>query len=301
MSGWCFMTKTDVDYRLLANFVAVADQQSFTKAARRQGIGKGTVSRAIAQLEALLGAELIHRTTHAVALSTAGLALYERVAPHLAALDQAVQKLPERGSVPSGQLRITAPPDVGLIVLPEVLSHFSRRYPEISFELHLTNVQVNLVADGFDLALRAGSGALKDSTLTARRLCETAISFFAAPSYLARRGKPKKLGDTAHDWIVHTSVRAVNKPLREVTARFLCDDFLLIRNLARDGGGIAILPRFVGSPFVVDGLLEEVPLGDRPGGSPVLYLVYPSSGQVPRKVTAFRDFFVEWLKTSPLQ
>ena len=163
------MPETQADTQLLTTFVAVADEQSFTKAARKLGIGKGTVSRAIALLEEQLGAELLHRTTHAVALSTAGVALYERVAPHIAALHQAVQKLPERAAVPSGELRLTAPQDIAQVILPEVLTQFARRYPEVHVDLRVTNLRVDLVAEGFDLAIRVAT-KMKDSTLTARRL-----------------------------------------------------------------------------------------------------------------------------------
>src|SRR5262245_32484260 len=104
MGTWCSMNETPLDYRLLTIFATVAELYSFSKAARKLGIGKGTVSRAIARLEELMGAELIHRTTHDVALSTAGAALYERTAHHLAALDVAVHDLPERATEPSGQL-----------------------------------------------------------------------------------------------------------------------------------------------------------------------------------------------------
>ena len=137
------MPETQADTQLLTTFVAVADEQSFTKAARKLGIGKGTVSRAIALLEEQLGAELLHRTTHAVALSTAGVALYERVAPHVAALNQAVQKLPERAAVPSGELRMTAPQDVAQVILPEVFTQFARRYPEVRIDLRATNRHVD--------------------------------------------------------------------------------------------------------------------------------------------------------------
>jgi len=293
------MTETAPDYELLASFRAVAEERSFTKAARRLGIAKGTVSRAITRLEQQLGVELLHRTTHAVALSTAGVALYERVSPALAALDQAVQKLPERAEAPSGDLRMTAPLDFGVIVLPEVLAHFARRYPAITVEVRLTNVHLDLVAEGFDLAIRAGA-TMKDSTLVARRIAGGGLELFAAPSYLARRGRPKALGDPTHDWIVHASVRSAAKSLREMSARFVCDDFLLIRNLARHGAGIAMLPHFVATPFLRDGLLEEVTLADPPAVSGGLFVVYPSRGQVPRKVTAFRDFLVAWLKRSPV-
>jgi DNA-binding transcriptional LysR family regulator len=291
------MQATQPDYGLLSIFVAVANEQSFTKAARKLGIGKGTVSRAIAALEEQLSAELLHRTTHAVALSTAGSALYDRVAPHLAALEQAVQGLPERAEVPSGELRITAPPDFGLVILAEALSHFGRRYPEVTVSVRLTTDNVDLVADGFDLAIRAASRRLKNSALTARRLGETSLGFFAAPSYVARRGKPKAFGETGHDWIVHPGALTA---IKELTPRFSCSDFMLVRRLAQDGAGIGMMPRMLGTPFVSDGLLEEIDCGESGAWRATLYLVYPTSRQVPRKVIAFRDFLLEWLKRSPL-
>jgi DNA-binding transcriptional LysR family regulator len=294
------MGKTPIDYQLLAAFVAVAEESSFSKAARKLGIGKGTVSRSIARLEAILGAELLHRTTHAVALSTAGAALYERTAHHLAALDQAVLKLPERAEQPSGQLRITAPHDFSVIVLPEVLSQFSRRYPDIRFDVRLTNARVDLVAEGFDLAIRAAPARMKDSSLTARRLGGASIAAYAAPSYLARRGRPRQLGDAAHDWIMHPGMLTVWKPPRGTAWRFLCDDILLKRDLLRDGVGVGVLPRFVGEPYVRDGLLEPVPMREWHPAKAFFFLLYPSSGQVPRKVTALGDFLLDRLNKAPL-
>jgi len=291
------MPETQAEYHLLATFVAVADEQSFTKAARKLGIGKGTVSRAIAQLEEQLGAELLHRTTHAVALSTAGVALYERVAPHVAALNQAVQKLPERAAVPSGELRMTAPQDIAQVILPDVLTQFARRYPEVRVDLRVTNRQVDLVAEGFDLAIRAAT-KMKDSTLTARRLGFEGLHFYAAPSYVARRGRPRRLGEPDHDWIAHPGVSAALKLPTDPTTRFTCDDFLMIRALASAGAGIGMMPRFIGAPHVKEGLLEDLQLA-APGVRAGLYLVWPSSGQVPRKVVAFREFFVDWLNKTP--
>jgi DNA-binding transcriptional LysR family regulator len=293
------MHETHADTALLTTFVAVADEQSFTKAARKLGIGKGTVSRAIALLEEPRGAARLHRTTPAVALSTAGVALYERVAPHIAALNQAVQKLPERAAVPSGELRLTAPQDIAQVILPEVLTQFARRYPEVRVDLRATNRQVDLVAEGFDIAIRAAT-KMKDSTLTARRLAIGGLGSYAAPSYVARRGRPKRIGDADHDWIVHPFTRAALKLPAETVTRFQCDDFLVIRALARDGAGVGMMPRFVGTPYVNEGLLEDVGLAEPASLRAGLYLVWPSSGQVPRKVVAFREFFVEWLRKAPM-
>lgn len=288
------------DYHLLAVFVAVAEQRSFTKAARRLGLAKGTVSRAIAELERQLGTELLHRTTHAVALSTAGAALFERTASHLSALDQAVHKLPERTAEPSGELRLTAPYDFGLVVLPAVLAQFARRYPDVRVDVRLTNAVVDLVAEGFDVAIRVATGTLRDSTLTARRLGAVGGALFAAPSYLARRGRPKELGEARHDWLLFGPARAWLKMPRDAPWRFRSDDQLLVRELAREGGGIGPLSRSLAAPYVRDGLLEEVPVVELPRRAAEYFLVYPSSGQVPRKLTAFRDFLLEWIRQAPL-
>jgi DNA-binding transcriptional LysR family regulator len=164
----------------------------------------------------------------------------------------------------------------------------------------LTNAHVDLVAEGFDLAIRAAAFALKDSTLIARQLGGTGIQFYAAPSYLARRGKPKELGDPQHEWIAHPSLRGPLKLSREMPIRFLANDFMLIRNLAREGLGIGMVPRFLASPLVQDGLLEELSVGQQRVPVGGLFLVYPSRGETPRKVTAFRDFLFAWLKKSPL-
>ena len=288
-----------IDYQLLAIFTAVASHNSFSKAARKLGIAKGTVSRAVARLEAVVGAELLHRTTHSVALSTAGTALYERTAHHLAALDQAVIKLPERAEEPSGDLRLTVPNDFGAIVLPEILAQFSFRYPRIRFDVRLSNDRVDLVAGGFDLAIRAATTRMKDSRLTVRRLGATRGDFYAAPSYIARRGRPRLLGDPKHDWIMLASLTSVWKVPASVI-RFLCDDFFLVRSLVAHGAGVGLLPRFVADAHVRDGSLELVPVGSGPPLGADFILLYPSSGQVPRKVTAFRDFLIDRLKKTPL-
>jgi DNA-binding transcriptional LysR family regulator len=285
-----------VNLQLLVTFAAVAEQASFSKAAAKLGVAKGTVSRSIAQLEQLLGVELLHRTTHHVSLSTAGSALYERTRSHLSALHAALVELPEREEAPSGLLRMTAPPDFAAIVLPSLLAAFSRRFPSVRYEVRVGGQHIDLVKEGFDLAIRAATGRLDDSSLTVRRLGRGTASFYAAPTYLARRGRPKQLGDERHAWVLHPGIARRLVPNIE-SPQFSVDDFLLARELLRDGVGIGLLPSFLARSYVREGLLEEVALGDLSVMPGELVLLYPSSGQVPKKVAAFRDFLVDALRS----
>lgn len=291
------MNATQGNIDLLATFAAVASAESFSRAAKQLGVSKGTVSRAIARLERELGAQLVHRTTHEVALSTAGTALYERVAPHLAALGNALGELPERAEEPSGVLRVTAAHDVAAIILPEVIAPFTLRYPEVRFDLRVTNARLNLVADKIDVAIRAAR-TLTDSTLKARRLGTGAGGFYAAPSYLARRGEPRQLGDAKHEWIVMTSAITLFRGPKDFRPRILVDDVVTSRELAIAGVGVTMLPTFVAVEAVARGELAPV-LPGRGFGSVGMFLVYPSSGQVPRKVTVFGDFLAARLLTKP--
>jgi DNA-binding transcriptional LysR family regulator len=293
------MPETAPDYHLLAAFVAVAEEASFSKAARRLAVTKGTVSRAIARLEDTVGAELVHRNTHKVALSTAGTALYERTAPHLAALDRAVGTLPERSEQPSGELRMTAPHDFAAIVLPELVAQFMVRFPDVSFDIRVTNTRLDIIGERLDLAIRAAHGKLADSRLTARKLTVGSLAFYASPSYLARRGEPRAFGDPKHEWVVMPGVLSFLRPPKGFRPRVVVDDMLTLRNFVRDGAGVGLLPRFVTETQVAEGRLQPLALGHGLG-SASLMLVYPSSGQVPRKVAAFRDFLLERLKARPL-
>jgi DNA-binding transcriptional LysR family regulator len=291
------MDRTPIDYELLAIFVMVADETSFSKAAKRLGIAKGTVSRAITRLEAVVGAEVVHRTTHRVALSTAGASLYERTAPHLAALDRAVGRLPERDEEPSGELRIAAPPDFGAALLAPILAQFAMRYPEVRFDLRLSASVVDLVSEGIDLAIRPGPNRLKDSTLTARRLGGA----YASPAYVARRGVPRRFGEPGHDWVVFPPLLNLRRLPKDFRPRFVSNDFNMTRSLVREGVGVGIMPSFLASPDIAAGTLVPVTLQEGGIESGGLFFVYPSSGQVPRKVIAFRDFLIDRMRNRSLQ
>ncbi|WP_394690076.1 LysR family transcriptional regulator [Hoeflea sp.] len=288
--------KTPFDLRFLTTFAAVAEHQSFSKAATSLGVAKGTVSRTIAQLEAELGVELLHRTTHHVALSTAGVVLYERTREHLRALQTSVANLPELEEEPSGLLRLTCSPDFGVLVLPAIITGFSRRFPNVRFDIRLSTDHEDLVREGFDLAIRVATGPLKDSALKMRRIGRGTAAFYAAPAYIARCERPQRLLDEQHSWVLHAGVIQLLK-LDIDSVQFCVDDFFLARDLMRDGVGVGMLPTFIAQSYLDEGLLEEVSLQGAPEMFGDLVMLYPSSGQTPKKVTAFRDFLIEALKS----
>lgn len=285
---------------LLDQFVAVAETGSFSAAATRLGVTKGTVSRAIARLEESIGSELVHRTTRKVALSTAGQALLERSAPHLAALRRSVCTLPELEEQPSGTLKITAPTDVGIELLPEVVAGFALRHPAIQIDAHVTNRVVDLGGEGFDLAIRAvPKYPLRDSAMVARPIGASEFQFFAAPSYVARRGQPRESGDPDHDWVMLRQLRKT-PAAKPIKPRIVADDLFFLREVMKAGVGVGLLPVYLAEPYVRTGHLVRVLPHHRLRGQGQLVVMYPSARRVPRKVSAFRDYLLQALANRPL-
>jgi DNA-binding transcriptional LysR family regulator len=269
-----------------------------TGAAKRLGVTTGTVSRAIARLEGLAGAELVHRTTRHVSLSTAGQALFERAAFHVRGLETALENLPERQQEPAGTLRLTAPPDLGVTLLADVIARFAALYPRVRVDVDLSNRKVDLVAEGFDLALRANTGKERDSSLVMRRVLVVEKRFYTSPAYVARRGLPRAVGASDHDWIGFAPLRKTLKLPDGKEPRVVGNDILFVREAARAGVGIGMLPHFVGEPLVASGsLVAALPRVRLSSGS--IVLLYPSAGPTPRKVTAFRDVLLAALNRPP--
>jgi DNA-binding transcriptional LysR family regulator len=295
-----------MDLGLLTIFEAVARTASFSSAARELDLPKSSVSRGVARLEAELDVPLLFRTTSQVALSAAGTALYDRITPLLAALKRALSEMPEREEQPSGTLKVTAPVDLGAIFLVEVVTRYTARFPGVSVDLHLTGRLVDLVAEGFDVALRVAP-ALKDSSLVARRAAPVMVHLFASPLYLARRGTPRTEAELAsHDWVLfRTGPRKLqfSPPLGEgahgPAGRIVCDDLLFVRDALLAGAGLGTLPTFVAAPEVEAGRLVRVlPRFEQQAGT--LHIVTPAARHQPHKVVAFRDLVLELLRTRGL-
>lgn len=275
---------------LVSVLVAVGETASFSAAAQRLGVTTGTVSRSIARLEALAGAQLVHRTTRHVSLSAAGQALFERSASHVRSIEAALKNLPEGQQEPAGTLCLTAPPDLGVTLLPDVIARFVSLYPQVRVHLDIGNRKVDLVAEGFDLALRASTGKEKDSSLVRSRLMPIEMRFYASPSYLARRGSPREQWSGDHDWIGFFPASKHPRIPVGFEPRVASNDMLFVREATRAGVGIGLLPNFVGDPLVASGALSTVLTRVRFASASFIMLHPP--GPVPRKVTAFREVFV---------
>ncbi|WP_394839714.1 LysR family transcriptional regulator [Pendulispora rubella] len=304
-----------IDLNLVRAFVAVHETGSFSGAAARLDAPRSTVSRAISALEASLRVRLFHRTTRQVSTTSAGVALYERLAPSLSALERSLAELPEREEEPSGILRVTSTVDLGGAVLAESVARFTSRYRAARVEVHLSNSVVNLVRDGFDLALRITRGKMmRESSLVVRRVGTIRIQLYASPSYLARRGTPRAPSDLgAHDWVsyrgaMHLQEMAAGEwqltdspPKTRITpeVRVLCDDMSFAREALKAGAGFGAIPSFLGDPEVVNGTLVRL-LPQLVAETSRVYLVYPSQKHPAPKLTAFRDIVVELLRQRPL-
>ncbi len=290
-----------MDYNDLALFLRIVEQGSFTAAARSLGMPKSSVTRSIARLERHLGARLMQRTTHQRGLTDAGRALYDRIKGAFASVEDGINAVRDLGDEPTGLVRMTASPDTaGLGALPNTIAAFVARYPKIQVELTLTNRIVDLVAEGIDLALRAGP--LADSSLVARRIGTSHLALFAAPSYLRRAGRPKKFAELERHAAVMFRARqgkatwTLQGPKGEervmVSGQVSADDFTFVTRATIAGLGIALLP----APFATQRLktkeLERVLPAYATHASP-LSLVMPSTKFLPSRVALLRDFVLE--------
>ncbi len=286
----------------VAVFVRVVDAGSFSRAARELSLPKSTVSRAVSRLEAALSVRLLQRTTRSLNLTDEGDRYYKSVAPALGMLRNAEHELDATQEVVKGTLRMTAPADAGELLLSDLISEFVATHPEVSIDLVLTGRRVDMIAEGFDLAVRAGT--LPDSSLIAKKLGDVQEWLVASPSYVERRGTPKSVKalerhdvvlfrpvEGANHWELHGQSGAAKV---SVSGRVGADDMNFIYRAALAGAGIALLPSFQVVPDIDAGrLVRLLPRLERV--SSALWVVTPSRRYVPRKVAAFRELLIERL------
>lgn len=284
-----------IDLNKVRAFVLVHRTGSFTAAAAELGVPRSTVSRAVASLEESTGLRLFQRTTRRVTTTSAGRALFDRLMPSLTSIERSLMDLPERAPAPSGTLRVTSTIDLGAALLGDVIARYVARHPEVRVDVRLGNAVVDLVKDGFDVALRLASGPLRGKSLVARRVGTVSFGYYASPEYVARRGSPRSLADLDRHDVVALS--AEPRATRQ-RARVVGDDKGFVRALLRAGGGVGLLPAYLANEDVLAGrLVRVVPTFE--GTSGTIHLVMPSRKHVPSRVTAFRDLVIEMLRQRP--
>ncbi|MDB4968823.1 MAG: Transcriptional regulator, LysR family [Myxococcales bacterium] len=275
-------------------FTRVVQSGSFTAAARALDLTKSSISRKVSELEDRLGARLLQRTTRKLSLTDVGRAYYENCARIVAELEEADLAVGRMQSSARGVLRITVPLAFG--AFGAIVAEFSKRYPEVQVEIVATDRQVDLVEEGFDLAIRAG--ALADSTLIARPLGQVRRLLVASPAYLKKSGQPKAPADLEkHACLVFAAapsparwtLRRDGKSVKVSTpARLVVNDFELLREAARSGLGIATLPEYLCKEDFARGRLRAVLPAWCTEETPI-HAVYPTTRHLSPKVIAFVD------------
>lgn len=281
-------------------FAKVVASASYAEAARKLGITRSAVSKAVSELEADLGARLLDRTTRRVAPTEAGLAYYQRCLAILADVEEAEAQIARLHDEPKGRLRVNAPMTFGIRCLSGVIADFMTRYPDLKIELSLSDRAIDPMEEGFDVTIRIGR--LEDSSLIARRLGTTRMALVAAPAYLAVHGRPEAPSDLAgHRCLHYGHATSVQKwPLREggrdisapIDAVFSSNNGDTLRDAALRGNGIARLPTFIVGEDIDTGRLNVVLEAWRPADLGI-HALYAPSRYLAAKTRVFVDVLVE--------
>ncbi|MDE2417683.1 MAG: LysR family transcriptional regulator [Burkholderiales bacterium] len=284
----------------LSAFVKVVQTGSFTRAAESLGTQKAHLSRVITQLEKKLGVRLLERTTRSLSLTEVGREMFERAVGIIGAVEDAERTAHKTQAEPRGVLKLTCGVEFGMVAVSRWIACYLQRYPLVQVQAEFTGRLVDLVHEGFDLAIRVGN--LPDSSLAARKLDSLEYGLFASPDYLSRRGLPASPDELAtHDrlafsggaqsqtWRLH---KGSHEARVETAPRLVVNNSFAVRDAVIAGLGVAQLPLVVIQPQLSQGLLVRVLPDWKPPDVPV-HAVFPSARYLTPKVRAFIDLSVE--------
>jgi len=289
----------------LRSFVEVVESGGFSRAARRLGVSKSMVSRRVGRLEDELGSRLLSRTTRGLSPTEAGLELKARSERILAELEEAREAVASQGSEVVGRLRLSAPLSFGVRYIAPVLAQIACKHPRLEIDVSYTDRIVDVVGEGLDAAVRIG--ALRDSSLIARRLAPVRAVIVASPDYLARNEHPRTPSDlTRHQCLIYTGSSVLDWVFRSDKStisvrpegRLRTDSGEVIQQWAIEGLGIAAMPSFLVSDALSEGKLEHI-LRDYYLPEVAIHIVRPPGAYVPGKVRVLIDTLVERFSGEP--
>jgi len=297
-NNYCYMAIIN-EQQGLREFIAVVEQGSFTAAAQALDVSTSFVSRQVGRLEDRLGARLLNRTTRSQTLTELGQTYYQRSRDILDELERLESDMADLQEKPKGLVRVTAAGLYAERFVAPAIAEFMQRYPEVSVELNTAMQVVDIVAEGYDLAVRMS--ALDDSSLVARKVVDRRVSVAGSPAYFAQHGRPKTPDDLrrhnclqlgAMEWRFAwpDSVRSVR-----VRGNWTSDNASAITAAAIRGIGLARLAHYYFDDAVARGELELV-LEDYEPQDSATWLIYPNREYLPTRVRYLVDFLAEWLK-----
>jgi DNA-binding transcriptional LysR family regulator len=281
----------------IREFVAVVEAGSFAQAAVRLNLSRSAVGKAVARLEARLGARLCHRTTRVLSLTEDGIAFHERCTRALKELEEAELAVESGRQTPAGKVRVTVPVIIGRRCVAPVLFDVARQHPALVLEMSFSDRPVDLIEEGYDLAVR--NGALPDDPgLMSRALVRQRMTVCASPAYLAKHGRPATLADlSAHQAIDYAGPRYTRNwffpgeqgSIKEIAmkGRIRLDDLEAIGDAAEAGFGLAWLPYWLIRRRIAAG--ELVPLFDDPAAEFTTSALWPKAPFLPLRVRVLID------------
>ena len=282
----------------VSEFVAVAEAESFTAAAKRLGISTAQVSRQVSALESRLSTKLLYRTTRKVSVTEAGQSYYQYCRQVLDGLEEAERAMTNLQLIPKGKLRLTAPVTYGEKVIAPLVNDFILRYPELEVQLNLTNQKLDLVGGGYDLAIRLGK--LEDSSMMAKRLSSRTLYVCASPEYLSTYGVPHSLSELDRHNCLQGNLdywrfQDRGKPYNvRVKGNMKCDSGWALLDAALKGIGIVQLPDYYVQPSLACGELMNL-LEHYQEADDGIWAIYPHNRHLSPKVRMLLDFLDESL------
>jgi DNA-binding transcriptional LysR family regulator len=278
-------------------FVAVVTEGSFSRAAELLDMSPQLASKYLSQLESRLDVRLLNRTTRKVSVTEAGTRYFEHAQQILASVDEMEHELGDLQQDPRGTLRVSAPVSFAISHMAGLVTDFQARYPAVDIDLQLNDRKVDIVEEGFDIALRIGH--LKSSSLIARRIAPVRIVLCASPAYLARYGTPQTPGELkGHRYLRYSYLEAAGRDAiiqylttkdREHRGELVSNNGHVLVEAAIAGAGIGFQPTFIAGAAIAEGKLQQL-LPDYETEPLGLYAVYAHRKLLPSKVRCFIDF-----------